>query len=99
MKQIEQLRKQMKDIDEQRRAVLEQMMSGGDAQSVMSSLNQLSSQKKAVLNNINEILLNIETIQNTIKSNQEDAQDTINEINETINQTKCASKHIRRNNA
>jgi|InofroStandDraft_1065614.scaffolds.fasta_scaffold00156_100 uncharacterized protein (UPF0335 family) len=89
MKQIEQLRKQMKDIDEQRRAVLEQMMSGGDAQSVMSSLNQLSSQKKAVLNNINEILLNIETIQNTIKSNQEDAQDTINEINETINQTKA----------
>lgn len=88
-KQIRELRKQLKDIDEQRRSILNQMMGGGsEVQSIMASLNQLNDNKKTILNNIKSMLLNVEQLQNTLEDNKIQAQDAIDEINETIQQSK-----------
>lgn len=85
-KQIEQLEKQLDDLDIQRRNLTQQLFTGADTSSVMSGLQQLNSQKSSIINNITTILFNISDFEAAIEESKISAQESIDKINDVISQ-------------
>ncbi len=79
--QIETLRQQLQDIDEQRRNLAMQLAQGGDISQMQSTMTQLNNQKNQIYDSINTVFLNIMSLEDSIAQNSAIANSAISQIN------------------
>lgn len=79
--QIEQLRNQLRDIEQQRYSLIQKMASGTGANEIQNEMSNLDNQAKTINSNIDAIFLNILSLEDELENARATANNALNELN------------------